>query len=199
VGPNDDELGPRFPPTSNAYPRSLRNCAKKAATELKHTFLVPHGTYCFVSGPMYESRAECRFLRSLGGDAVGMSTVPEIVAAHHCNMQILCLSLITNKVDATGDEDVSTHEHGPVANHEEVLAAAQGRAQDMLGLVKKTVDIMAKEVLPQLPDLPKVSLAVPERSLYKDKKFSSLTLHIGSTAVLIGAGALVGIALSRKR
>lgn len=60
VGPNDDELGPRFPATSNAYPKSLRVCAHKAAEELKHDFVVPHGTYCFVSGPMYESKAECR-------------------------------------------------------------------------------------------------------------------------------------------
>lgn len=57
-----------------------------AAKELGHDFVIPHGTYCFVSGPMYESRAECRFLRSLGGDAVGMSTVPEIVGN-------LCLAL----------------------------------------------------------------------------------------------------------
>jgi len=57
IGPNDDELGPRFPATSNAYPNSLRKCAFKAAQELKYKFVIPHGTYCFVSGPMYESRA----------------------------------------------------------------------------------------------------------------------------------------------
>jgi purine-nucleoside phosphorylase len=60
VGPNDEELGPRFPATSNAYPNSLRKCAFMAAKELDHKFVIPHGTYCFVSGPMYESRAECR-------------------------------------------------------------------------------------------------------------------------------------------
>jgi purine-nucleoside phosphorylase len=75
IGPNDSELGPRFPATSNAYPDSLRKAAVHAAEALGIDFLIPHGTYCFVSGPQYESKAECRFLRSLGGDAVGMSTV----------------------------------------------------------------------------------------------------------------------------
>jgi purine-nucleoside phosphorylase len=87
VGPNDDELGPRFPATSNAYNDELRAAALKAAKELNLNFVKPHGTYCFVSGPMYESKAECRFLRMLGGDTVGMSTVPEAVTAQHCNMQ----------------------------------------------------------------------------------------------------------------
>jgi purine-nucleoside phosphorylase len=67
VGPNDEELGPRFPATSNAYNEDLRKATKKAADELGIDFLKTHGTYCFVSGPMYESKAECRFLRTLGG------------------------------------------------------------------------------------------------------------------------------------
>jgi purine-nucleoside phosphorylase len=90
VGPNDDEMGPRFPPTSNAYNEELRGAAMKAAKNLKLDFVRSHGTYCFVSGPMYESKAECRFLRMLGGDTVGMSTAPEAVTAHHCNMQGTC-------------------------------------------------------------------------------------------------------------
>jgi purine-nucleoside phosphorylase len=75
VGPNDEEMGPRFPATSNAYPESLRLAAKRAADSLGIDFLRTHGTYCFVSGPQYESKAECRFLRSLGGDCVGMRSV----------------------------------------------------------------------------------------------------------------------------
>lgn len=198
VGPNDDELGPRFPATSNAYPKSLRVCAHKAAEELKHDFVVPHGTYCFVSGPMYESKAECRLLRTLGGDAVGMSTVPEIVAAHHCNMQILCLSLITNKVVMAGDGDED--DHGAVANHEEVLEAVNQRAEQMQDLVKKTVEIIGKDILPQLPDLPKVSLDVPT-PLPKDKggSESSSMSQIGLGAMLVAAGAVVGVAFSRRK
>jgi purine-nucleoside phosphorylase len=67
VGPNDDELGPRFPATSNAYNDNLRNVAKQASEAMGIDFVKTHGTYCFVSGPMYESKAECRLLRTLGG------------------------------------------------------------------------------------------------------------------------------------
>jgi purine-nucleoside phosphorylase len=97
VGPNDDTLGARFPATSNAYPENLRHAALQAAKNLNIDFVHGHGTYCFVSGPQYESKAECRFLRRLGGDAVGMSTVPEIVAAHHCDVSasiMLCVLLM---------------------------------------------------------------------------------------------------------
>lgn len=191
IGPNDDELGPRFPATSNAYPNNLRKCAQRAAKELEFDFVVPHGTYCFVSGPMYESRAECRFLKSLGGDAVGMSTVPEIVAAHHCNMQVLCLSLITNKVVMAGDEDET--DHGPVANHAEVLEAVQHRAKQIQALVKKTVEFIGKEILPESPELPEVSLVVPF-------SFNSNTAkHLVLGAMLVAGGALFGMARSRGR
>ena len=99
VGPNDDEMGPRFPSTSDLYDGALRGIAEDAADALGYRdFLRPGATYAFVSGPQYESRAECAFLRSAGADAVGMSTVPEVVAAHHAGMAVLCLSLITNKV-----------------------------------------------------------------------------------------------------
>ena len=105
VGPNDDDMGPRFPPVSNAFDPELQELVLKSAKGLGiDQFVRKDGTYCFVSGPMYESKAECRFLRSVGGDSVGMSTVPEIVAAHHSGMKVVCLSLITNKVVIKGDE-----------------------------------------------------------------------------------------------
>lgn len=106
VGPNDDELGPRFPPSSNTYDPANQDLVVKAASNLGfRDFIRKDGLYCFVSGPMYESRSECKFLSSIGGSAVGMSTVPEIIAAHASGMKVLCLSLITNKVIITGDED----------------------------------------------------------------------------------------------
>jgi purine-nucleoside phosphorylase len=75
IGPNDDELGPRFPATSNAYDPVLQRVVVEAAKECNlDQALRTDGTYCFVSGPMYESKKECRFLRMIGGDAVGMST-----------------------------------------------------------------------------------------------------------------------------
>lgn len=201
VGPNDDDLGPRFPPTSNAYPKNLRNCALKAARELNHDFVIPQGTYCFVSGPMYESKAECRFLKSLGGDAVGMSTVPEIVAAHHCNMQILCLSLITNKVVMPGDE--GAEDDDAAANHAEVLEAVQKRAEQIQSLVKKTVEIIGKEILPELPDLPKVPLEtpVPLPKCDRSNNEQGITIsgnQVGLGALLVATGAVIGMAISRR-
>jgi hypothetical protein len=104
---------------------------------------------------MYESKAECRFLQLLGGDAVGMSTVPEIVAAHHCGMKTLCLSLITNKV-VNGSDDGE-----PVATHEEVLTAVNERSKDIQALVKHIVAVMNRSILPNIPSPQKVSLVVP--------------------------------------
>jgi len=146
IGPNDPELGPRFPPTSNAYDPLLQalvlDSAKRLGLEHK---LKTNGVYCYVAGPMYESKAECRFLKSLGGDAVGMATVPEIVAAHHSGMKILCLSVITNKVIIEGDE-------GPAASHQEVLDAVNKCAQQIQSLI---VDIItnSRQYVCALPSL----------------------------------------------
>lgn len=186
VGPNDDEMGPRFPATSNAYPESLRIAATHAAKELGIDFLIPHGTYCFVSGPQYESKAECRFLRSLGGDAVGMSTVPEIVTAHHCDMKTLCLSLITNKVVMDGDEGA------PVATHQEVLEAVNKRSKQMQTLVKEIVKQIDKEVLRKLPPLRTISTMVPDDI---SKEFLSAKEQPPVVHYILGAVA-IGVALS---
>lgn len=156
VGPNDDELGPRFPPTSNAYPSMLREIVMKAGKDLKYDFLRESGTYCFVSGPMYESKAECRLLQQLGGDCVGMSTIPEVVAAHHAGMQVLCLSLITNIVVV----DDSNNEK---ANHEEVLEAGKQRSQQVQELVRTVVQSMGTTVLPQLKPLDEINLKIPRK------------------------------------
>jgi len=154
VGHNDDALGPRFPPTSNAFDKSLQEVVLSAAKTMEmEEFIRSDGTYCFVSGPMYESRAECKFLRGLGGDCVGMSTVPEIVAAHHSGMKIICLSLITNKVVVTGDE-------GPPASHEEVLEAVTARSVQIQGLVKEIIkSLKSSGTLDAMPDLPPIDLS----------------------------------------
>ena len=101
---------------------------------------------------MYESKAECRFLRSLGGDAVGMSTIPEVVAAHHCNMKALCLSLMTNQVV------MDANSASPVATHAEVLEAVEKRSQQMQDLVRQIVIELQQQVLPKLPPLRSVTL-----------------------------------------
>lgn len=193
IGPNDDELGPRFPPTSDMYPEDLRNVAFTSADELGLKFVrKEEACYCFASGPMYESKAECRFMRSLGGDAVGMSTIPELTAAHHCGMKILCLSLITNKVIISGDE-------GPAASHQEVLEAVEKRAIKMQSLVKAIVFNLNKEILPALPELPQVSLNVPKNKDYMHKHIFGVPLHCYlSSGVFLAAVALVASKATRK-
>jgi purine-nucleoside phosphorylase len=153
VGHNDDVLGPRFPPTSNVFDADMQRLVMKSAKQCQmDEFLRTNGTYCFVSGPMYESKAECRFLRSIGGDCVGMSTVPEIVAAHHAGIKVICLSLITNKVVVSGDE-------GPPASHKEVLDAVEKRSNQIQGLVTEIVHWLSKDgVLDSIPDLPRIDL-----------------------------------------
>lgn len=161
IGPNDDELGPRFPPSSNTYDQKNQAVFLEAAVNLGfENFVRKDGLYCFVSGPMYESKAECNFFSSINGSAVGMSTVPETITAHHCGMKVMCLSLITNKVIRKGDE-------GPAASHEEVLEAVEKRAEQMQDLVKEIVNILRKNgTLSRMKELPPVDLDTKESGLF---------------------------------
>jgi purine-nucleoside phosphorylase len=123
IGANDDMLGPRFVPMGNAYDTELRELAQIAARGAG----VPlqEGVYIMVSGPTYETPAELRALRLLGADAVGMSTVPEVIAARHAGMRVLGISAITN---------IATPEAAPSVNHAEVLHGA-AHAATALGRV----------------------------------------------------------------
>jgi purine-nucleoside phosphorylase len=94
VGANDERFGPRFPDMSEVYSRRLRAIADAAAKA--NGVPVSHGVYVAVHGPSYETPAEIRFLRTIGADAVGMSTVPEAIAARHMGMEVLGISCITN-------------------------------------------------------------------------------------------------------
>ncbi len=113
-GPNDERLGPRFPAMNGAYDPALRELARTAAARLN--IPLREGVYIFLSGPTYESPAEVRMLRTLGADAVGMSTVPEVTVARHSGMRVLGISTITN--EAIADEA------GGSADHSEVLETA---------------------------------------------------------------------------
>jgi purine-nucleoside phosphorylase len=93
-GPNDDRMGPRFPDMTDAYSKRLRRVADEAAASRGIT--VAHGVYVAMHGPSYETPAEIRFLRTIGADAVGMSTVPETIAARHMGLEVLGISCITN-------------------------------------------------------------------------------------------------------
>jgi len=134
VGPNDERFGARFPPLAGAYDATLRALARSVAATQPETTL-HEGVYVMVTGPSYETSAELRLLHVLGADAVGMSTVPEVVVARHMNMRVLGLSLITNS--ATGEE---TEE----IKHGEVLAVADAAHPKFAALVRGIVRAMPR-------------------------------------------------------
>jgi purine-nucleoside phosphorylase len=94
TGPNDDSLGPRFPDMSEAYSEEYRDIARLAGESLG--MALAEGVYAAVPGPSYETPAEIRYLRTIGADLVGMSTVPEAIAANHVGMKVLAISCVTN-------------------------------------------------------------------------------------------------------
>ena len=109
VGPNDDEFGPRFLPLDDAYNNTMRETLLQIAK--KENIKLHQGVYIAVLGPNYETAAEIRAFRLLGADAVGMSTVPEVLVAHHCGMKVAVIATITNF--ATGLNSTA-HSHDSV-------------------------------------------------------------------------------------
>jgi purine-nucleoside phosphorylase len=114
MGPNIDELGPRFPDMSQAYDRKLMGLARQVASN--ENILLREGVYCALSGPSFEGPADLRFLRGVGADAVGMSTVPEVIVARHGGMRVMGLSGISNKANLDGST---------ATTHEEVIEAGK--------------------------------------------------------------------------
>jgi len=112
IGPNLDELGPRFPDMSQSYDRKLNDLTRQAAQEAGIT--LREGVYAGLSGPSFEGPADLRFLHAIGADAVGMSTVPEVIVARHGGTRVLGISGISNKANLDGNT---------VTSHEEVLEA----------------------------------------------------------------------------
>ncbi|USK32413.1 purine-nucleoside phosphorylase [Bacillus sp. F19] len=128
IGPNDSDLDVRFPDMSQAYSRELRTLAKNAASELG--IKVQEGVYVGNTGPAYETPAEVRLARVLGGDAVGMSTVPEVIVANHAGMKVLGISCISNMAAGILDQPLS---------HDEVMETTEKVKANFLNLVKKIV------------------------------------------------------------
>jgi purine-nucleoside phosphorylase len=124
-GPNDDRLGPRFPTIAGAYDLALRQRALALAAE--QGTRLHEGIYVMVAGPSFETAAELAMLRQWGADAVGMSTIPEVIAARHMGMRVLGISCITNIASPT---------HAPTTSHEEVLAATAAAAPHLTRLLR---------------------------------------------------------------
>lgn len=124
IGLNDERLGPRFPDMTEPYSRRLAAIAERSAKEVG--IKLRHGVYAALSGPCYETAAEIRYLKIIGADAVGMSTVPEVIAARHLGLEVLGISCITNM--ATG---ISKTKH----SHESVVKTANEAAERFCALV----------------------------------------------------------------
>jgi len=131
MGPNNDSVGPRFPDMTDAYSAACRAVAHKVADELE--IPLSEGVYAAVTGPSYETPAEIRYLRTIGADLVGMSTVPEVIVANHLGMRVLAISCVTNMAAGILPQKI---------NHEEVLET--GRR------VRDTLVAFLKALLPRL-------------------------------------------------
>ncbi|MGO8946823.1 MAG: purine-nucleoside phosphorylase [Ktedonobacterales bacterium] len=134
MGPNDEQLGPRFPATTGSYDAALRSDARGIADKLG--FPLHEGVYAMTSGPSFESPAELRFLRAIGADAVGMSTVPEVIAARHMGVRVLAISCITNIALAV-ESDLA-----PEPSHAEVLSVAEGAGERLEALIWGVLALM---------------------------------------------------------
>lgn len=132
AGPNDQRFGTRFPCMSNAYDRQLKQLAREVGDELGFGEFLREGVYCVLGGPSFETIAECHMLHRLGADAVGMSTVHEVIVAHHSGMRCFALSLISNL-------SVLDYDSQEKANHEEVLETGRLRAGQLQKLVSTMV------------------------------------------------------------
>lgn len=126
-GPNLDEFGPRFPNMTEPYSVEMINLTRQVAANLNIT--LREGVYAFVAGPSFETPAEIRYLRTIGGDAVGMSTVPEVVVANHCGLRVLGISSITN---------IAIHQFnsGQKTTHDEVLETGKSVVPVLMELIK---------------------------------------------------------------
>ena len=131
VGPNDDALGPRFPDLTDAYDPAYRAAARDAAARIG--LELGEGVYAAWLGPAFETPAEIRMMRALGADLVGMSTVPEVLAARHMGIRCLALSCVTNAAAGVRPEPF---------DHEQVLEVGARAAGDLVALLREIVPLL---------------------------------------------------------
>jgi purine-nucleoside phosphorylase len=134
VGANEDDLGPRFPDMSVAYDPRYRAIAQQTAAELGIS--LPEGVYAAVLGPSYETPAEIRFLRTIGADLVGMSTVPEVIVANHMSLRVLAISCVTNMAAGILPQRLK---------HEEVLETGRRVSATLFTLLKHVIPKLSAE------------------------------------------------------
>jgi purine-nucleoside phosphorylase len=135
VGPNDDRFGPRFPDMTKAYWKPYREFAARAARRMGKT--IYQGVYAGLLGPSYETPAEIRYLRTIGADLVGMSTIPEVIVARHMGLKVLAISCVTNMAAGISDEEL---------NHEDVLATGERVKGDFVALLRAVLPEIAADV-----------------------------------------------------
>jgi len=135
AGANDDRFGARFPDMTQAYCKPYRELAQRAAKKLGKT--LHEGVYAGLLGPSYETPAEIRYLRIIGADLVGMSTIPETIAARHMGIRVLAISCVTNMAAGILDQPL---------NHEEVLETGRRVQGDFVALLRAVLPEIAKDV-----------------------------------------------------
>lgn len=134
-GPNEEKFGPRFPDMTTAYDKKFRELTHAAGRKLGVE--LGEGVYAALAGPNYETPAEIRYLRAIGADLVGMSTVPEVIAARHSGMGVLGISCVTNAAAGVLDQPL---------NHEEVLETTERVKSQFIGLLRAVIPQIAAQL-----------------------------------------------------
>ena len=132
IGPNDKRFGPRFSDMTHAYSRPYREIASAEAKKLG--IALHEGVYAGLSGPSFETPAEIRYLKTIGADMVGMSTVPEVIVARHMDIQVLGISCVTNMAAGILDQEI---------NHAEVLETGERVRSQFVALLRAVIPRIA--------------------------------------------------------
>jgi len=135
LGPNEEDLGPRFPDMSEPYSKDIIAIARRIAID--YDFAVHEGVYTGVTGPTFETRAEYKLIKAVGGDVVGMSTVQEVIVAVHGGMKVFCVSVVT---------DLGIRAEDNIITHEEVLEAAQAAEPKLTTLFKELASELQRNI-----------------------------------------------------
>jgi purine-nucleoside phosphorylase len=135
IGPNDEHFGPRFPDTTQVYWKAYQSAALREGKRLG--IEVAEGVYAGLTGPSYETPAEIRYLRTIGADLVGMSTVPEVIAAAHLGIRVLGISCVTNMAAGILDQPITT---------EEVIETGERVKADFVALLRAVIPRMDEDL-----------------------------------------------------